>query len=61
MYHKIPKEDRIKARYFLDPSAGSGFIIEYLKENYRRIKYHDSEKDPDLMPILRGKKNYGYF
>jgi len=55
MWHMIPEKSRMKTDYILDPSAGSGFLIEQIgKEHYRRT-CHAIEKDPDLIAMLRGK------
>ncbi|MBU1386930.1 MAG: methyltransferase [Proteobacteria bacterium] len=55
MWHMIPENDRDKSNFFLDPSGGSGAIIEYLKKHYRQRTYHTIEKDPALIAMLRGK------
>lgn len=55
MWECIPREDRQSANFILEPSAGTGTLIEEMKkDNYRRV-YHAIEKDPNLLNILRGK------
>lgn len=58
MWHKIPKKDRYAAGYILEPSAGAGNIVEFIKDDFRYSgspKIHAIEKDPRLVAMLRGK------
>jgi methylase of polypeptide subunit release factors len=55
MYHMIPRKARQEANYIIDPSAGSGFIIEQLKKDNFRRTYHAIENDPELIAMLQGK------
>lgn len=59
MWSKIPQKDRSGLNYILDPQAGDGKIIEYLKDNFRYYHsktIHAIEIDPQLQTILHGKK-----
>jgi methylase of polypeptide subunit release factors len=42
--------------YILEPSAGKGAIIEFLKEEKRVREIHAIEKDQEMVSILRGKR-----
>lgn len=53
MFYKIPERDRAKIQYVLEPSAGDGAILEYLKS--RRFETSAIEIDPDLIAVLKGK------
>lgn len=39
----------------LEPSAGKGDILDYLKERNPHRKFYAIEKNPDLVSVLRGK------
>ncbi|BBO86744.1 hypothetical protein DSCO28_73100 (plasmid) [Desulfosarcina ovata subsp. sediminis] len=58
MWHKIPKKARNDANYILEPQAGGGAIVDYLKnvfQNRRSPTIHAIEKDERLAAILRDK------
>ena len=52
MVSKLQNND---ARTYLDPSAGKGDIIEYLRDTYRTDKIDAIEIDETLQATLRGK------
>ncbi len=58
MWAKLPKKIKMDASYWLDPEAGQGHIIEYIKEkfsHYHQPTIHAIEKDPRFVAILKDK------
>ena len=59
MYAKIPRKVWQDANYVLDPEAGEGHILEYIKKKFGpyevQPKLHAIEKDERLVATLKGK------
>lgn len=62
MYYEIGGGTAVRGKYILDPSAGSGAILQYIKDRttYNRwdapAALHAVEIDPDLRAVLAGKE-----
>ena len=54
MWHKIKNTDKIYT--ILEPSAGKGDILDYIKDKEYRFKLSCIESDENLQHILTGKK-----
>lgn len=56
MSNMIPRKDWQGAKFILEPSAGAGNILEWLKDDLRHnVVYRAIEKDPELHAMLTGK------